>query len=330
MPLKLYKHPRSPNWYIRGTLRGVKVDESTGIADKKFAETFRAKKEWQIIQGAIIGRRIDATFLDGVLGYLEDGGEGRFIQPILDIIGATPLSQIDSDMIRNVAAKLYPDGQNSTINRHIYTPISAILRHAAKRKLCDTPQIERPRQPKGRIRYLIHEESERLIKACAPHLRPLVIFLLYTGARVGEALKLEWRHVDLGRKHVTLIDTKNGDDRGIPLAPRVFLELANMPHRIGAVFRRRDGLPYVPKDEGGGQIKTGFRGACKRAKIEDFSPHDCRHTWATWHYQANRDLIVLMKLGGWKSERMVLRYAHANVENLASSVMALPGAMGRP
>ena len=54
------------------------------------------------------------------------------------------------------------------------------------------------------------------------------------------------------------------------------------------------------------------------------TPHVCRHTWATWHYIAHRDIAALMKLGGWKSERMVLRYAHVNVEHLADSIEALP------
>ena len=68
----------------------------------------------------------------------------------------------------------------------------------------------------------------------------------------------------------------------------------------------------------------GFKGACKRAGIIDFHPHDCRHTWATWHYAANRDLVALMDLGGWKSERMVLRYAHMNVAHREQSITALP------
>jgi hypothetical protein len=32
-----------------------------------------------------------------------------------------------------------------------------------------------------------------------------------------------------------------------------------------------------------------------------------------------------MKLGGWKSERMVLRYAHVNVEEFADTIDKLPG-----
>ena len=31
-----------------------------------------------------------------------------------------------------------------------------------------------------------------------------------------------------------------------------------------------------------------------------------------------------MELGGWKSEKMVLRYAHMNVAHLAQSIAALP------
>jgi hypothetical protein len=36
-----------------------------------------------------------------------------------------------------------------------------------------------------------------------------------------------------------------------------------------------------------------------------------------------------MELGGWKSERMVLRYAHVNKANLASSIEALPWGKSR-
>jgi hypothetical protein len=46
-------------------------------------------------------------------------------------------------------------------------------------------------------------------------------------------------------------------------------------------------------------------------------------TWATWHYSANRDLVALMHLGGWRSEKTVSRYAHVNVAHLAQSIAAL-------
>jgi len=178
------------------------------------------------------------------------------------------------------------------------------------------------------VRALKIAEANRLIEACSDHLQPLAIFLLYTGARVGEALWLDWREVDLDRRHVVLVDTKNDDRRGVPLHPRVIAALANLPHREGEVFRRPDGKPYAPLDDGetsaGGRIKTAFRGAVRRARLTDFHPHDCRHTWATWHYVQHRDLNALMALGGWKTPAMVFRYAHANVDQFQASIDALP------
>ena len=115
----------------------------------------------------------------------------------------------------------------------------------------------------------------------------------------------------------------------MPLHRRVVAELANLSHRSGAVFRKPDGKPYVLPRGGddtsaGGRFKKAFAGACRRAGIVNFTPHDCRHTWASWHYAANRDVGALMKLGGWKSVSMVLRYAHVNVGELAHTIDKLP------
>ncbi len=110
-----------------------------------------------------------------------------------------------------------------------------------------------------------------------------------------------------------------------------------------APYCRQWGLGVV--GTGGGQIKTAWIGALKRAGLADkvtyigchdgklknrwkprFRPHDCRHTWATWAYAATRDLRALMELGGWKSERMVFRYTHVNPDHLAGAIDRLPWA----
>jgi len=322
--LKLTRRHGSPNWYIRGAIRGVTVDESTGVADRQLAEAIRARREWEILQGSIFGRKTTATFLEAAVSYMEAGGERRYLKRLLNHFGATPLNKVDQLAIEGAAKTLYPTASPSTQNRQVFTPVSAVLKHAAKRGLCDFRQIERPIQPKGRIRWVSPAEADRLIAASAPHLRPLLIFLFYTGARLSEALYLDWQQVDLERAEVQFLKTKNGEARGVPLHPRVTAALSALPNRTDEVFRKQNGRPYARKQEGGGQIKTAFQSACIRAKLKNFTPHDCRHTWATWHYAANRDLPALMSLGGWKSEKMVLRYAHVNVGHLAKSIAALP------
>ena len=94
------------------------------------------------------------------------------------------------------------------------------------------------------MRWLKLEEADALIQAASPHLRPLIMFLLYTGARIGEALWLEWRNVDLARAHVSFIKTKNTEARGVPLHPSVVAALSVLELREGEVFRRPDGQPY--------------------------------------------------------------------------------------
>ena len=325
MPLKVVagRHG-STNLYLRGTVRGLRVDESTGTSDPQAAEEIRIKREGELLQRSIHGRSATKTFAEAALSYMQTGGERRFIEPLLKHFGRTRLAAIGQDEVDAAARKLFPKATDATRHRQVYTPMSAILRHAAKRKWCEVIKLERPTVPPGRVRFITLAEAEALIEACPIHLRRIVVFLLYTGARVSEAITLDWRHVDLDRRHVDFIKTKNGTARGMPLHPRVVAELRGINNRDGAVFRRPDGQPYEVKEDSGGQFKTAWRTACQKAGLVDFRPHDLRHTWATWFYRRKPDLVKLQKLGGWKTAAMVLRYAHTDSSTDRDDIDALP------
>lgn len=348
MPLKVVRSRKDPDgcWYVRGTVRGRRIEESTGTRDKRLANEFKTRREAELYDEAIHGRSAVVTFAHAAAGYLAGGGEHRFLPPILKHFGTTPLARIDQSAVDACAKALLPYAKGSTVARQIHTPISAVLRYGASRNLCELIEISRPKQPKGRTRWLTPQEAGRLVAACGDHLRPIVILMLYTGARVSEALYLDWNEVNLTSRQVAYLDTKNGENRGVPLHPVALAALANLPHRTGAVFRRPDGEPYEIKDDEGGQIKTAFMGAVRRAGLAwprkdakgkvitdakgrpkwktDVTPHTCRHTWASWHYAAHRDIRQLMELGGWKDASMVQRYTHVNVSNHAPSIAALP------
>jgi integrase len=340
MPLKLIRRPRSPFWYIRGSIRGVNVIESTGLVDETAAQDVLTLRAAEILQESIHGPSVVRSFADAAHSYMAAGGERTHLNPIIAHFGLRKLSAIGQDEIDAAAAKLKPHAGPATRNRHVYTPISAVLHHAAGKRWCAEPVIARPKEPKGRVRWISFDEAELLIGAAAPHIRPLVIFLLSTGARLSEALYLDWRNVDLRAAHVVFLNeegggvgTKNGDSRGVPLHPRAVAALSALPHRTGAVFRRSLGRVTVKGKitpagpgyssrggKGGGQVKTGWNAMLRRAGMSNFTPHDCRHTWATWHYRANRDITALMELGGWKTAGMVMRYAHVNTAHLAGSI----------
>ena len=107
-----------------------------------------------------------------------------------------------------------------------------ILRHLlrlAHRKwgyLDRVPDIELPKAPKGRTRFLNEDEITRLLAACAKskngHLLAIVKVAINTGMRKSEILGLTWERVDLAKDlglnaRITLYDTKNGEPRGVPL-----------------------------------------------------------------------------------------------------------------
>ena len=328
--LKLYKRDRDKHWKIRGTIHGVNIEESTGLADKAQAQLVCdariAEINRQHVAGVVLGRRPAPSFAQAVIDYVEKGGERRFLAPLLDLFGERPIDQITQADIDDAVKRILPGRAPATLNRQIYGPMSAVLKKAGA-----TITVERRPETKREPRYLTKEEAARLVEASNINLQPLVLFLLLTGARIGEALWLDWRFIDLPRAHVTFPRTKNGDPRGLPLHRDVVAALASLPHREGEIFLNRYGLPYErligDNDEdtsAGTRIAKPFKTACRDAGITNLRVHDLRHTWASWHYQAHRDLLALKEAGGWRSIKMVERYAHINREHLREEIEALP------
>lgn len=329
--LKLKERHGSPYWYLRGTVRGISVDESTGIAiaSKKQAEEFKAKRENELLEESIHGKRATVTFSQAALSYIESGGKQADAYRLADIIkhfGTTKLARIGAAELHAGAVAVFPTMQPASRRTHFYIPVSAILSHANKMGWCDEIKFEWPPANDGVVRWLTKDDAHRLIDE-GRHIKPLLTFLFYTGARISEAMDLQLHDLDLDRAHVQFIDTKNGTSRGVPLHTLVVTALrdylAVYRHNGGDVFRREDGAEYKHEAKASDRIKTVFKRACARAGITNFRIHDTRHTWATWHYQKNRDLGALQKLGGWKTLEMVMRYAHTNVEELSDTIARL-------
>ncbi len=325
--LRTFKRGRV--WYLRGTVRGVRVYETTGTSSADRAEELRIKRENEILHRTIHGERGGHTFAEAALMYLERPGgvpdtEVRYVFPLVDNFGQTSLDKIDQASVDRYVAVRHPGAKTSTIQRITLTPLTSIWNHAHGLGWCDAPRFRRPKQPQGRTTWLTEGQAERLIKAAAPHFRPLVILLLYTGARLSEALYLDWADVDLQRSIITFHDTKNGETRTVPLHDRVFLALVNLPHREGAVFRTQRGHPYARRRCGGGQVQTAWRGACRRAGFTGIRPHDCRHTFASWLVMAGTPLRTVAELLGHKSLSMVMRYSHLSDDHRREHVASLP------
>src|SRR5690349_15787524 len=111
---------------------------------------------------------------------------------------------------------------NATINRKM-AALSKLLRKACKMgDIYSLPEFRRQKERSGRIRFLEIDEEERLfaeIYRRSEHYWQLSMFLVDTGARLGEATGLHWNDIHDGT--VTFWLTKSGRSRTVPLTQRV-------------------------------------------------------------------------------------------------------------
>jgi integrase len=200
------------------------------------------------------------------------------------------------------------------------TALSAVLTVAVKEygwlAKNPIPNVTRMPDSKGRERFLSAQEREDLMDACAasecPALLPLVQLALATGARKSELLGLLWANVDLDRRTVRFLDTKNGESRAVPLAGAAVASLKAWGKgaiTTGPVF------PYT-KDE----IDKPWREARDEAGLQDFRFHDLRHSAASYLAMSGASLMDIAAILGHKTLAMVKRYSHLSEQHTTAAV----------
>jgi len=143
----------------------------------------------------------------------------------------------------------------------------------------------------------------------------MIVFAVETGLRFEEQFGLTWDRVDLVRKEIHVVRTKNGTARTIPLEPNAIAVLKALKRHIKEpwVFWHDKGERYVT-------VREAFGTAIRKAKIKDFTWHDLRHTFASWKAQAGIDMYRLQQLLGHKRPEMTQRYAHLRTDDLRAEL----------
>ena len=212
----------------------------------------------------------------------------------------------------------------ATINREMAT-LKHALSKAVEWKLLrkafreDLTAIKKYQEPDGRLRYLSGEaEADRLLQACEPWLKPIVLTALHTGMRKGELLGLTWDCVDMTHGFIRLKQTKNGKARALPFNETLW--------GLFSGLRTRQDVAWVFHDSAGhrwNDVRHGFERACEAAGLTDFHFHDLRHTFASWLVMKGVPLATISTLLGHTSPAMTLRYAHLSPRHLTSAVRVL-------
>ncbi len=317
--MPLYRHPKSPYWWVRFTVGGVKIRRSSQTVERRAAEDFETKLRGDLWRQIKLGERPRYTWKEAVERWYA-GAEGRdkerdkerltWFAEYLDI---TPLDSITPEIIEKLRTVRAAEASPATANRYM-----ALLRMILRKAHREWDWTERaPTVPMFRLetaepRFLTQAQFQKLKSKLPPHLKALAEFSVETGLRMRNATGLTWAQVDLRRKLLVIpaARAKAGETIAIPLSEAALRVLkAKKGEHETHVFTFRE----KPVDDCNG---AAFKKAAKAAGVPWLRWHDLRHTWASWHIQAGTPPHVLQELGGWKSYEMVRRYAHLSTEHL--------------
>jgi site-specific recombinase XerD len=240
---------------------------------------------------------------------------------VVDFFGAnSDYKTVTVDQIDTFSMTLVQQGNgDATINRKL-SALSKMLRFAVSRAWMDkAPHIEKKREPQNRLRWLDKVEENVLINTMISmgkdDMADLCRFLLDSGARVSEALKLEWRDIDFTQQLVTFWDTKNGQPRSIPMTSRV--------NNVLGLRKEKFAKPFDMNQAYVNHTWAFIRAHMGLAHDKQFVPHCLRHTCASRLVQRGVPILTVKEWLGHKSLAVTLRYAHLAPKQLFDAVKVL-------
>jgi integrase len=144
----------------------------------------------------------------------------------------------------------------------------------------------------------------------------MVQFSIETAIRQGELLKSRREHVNWEKRTLTLYDTKNGEDRTIPLSQKAFSILSSLPKQFsGALF------PISHWGRGRDELNWYWKLALRKAKIENLRWHDLRRHACSLLFEKGLSVPQVQVLSGHKDPRILLNtYTKLDPEKLVSKL----------
>lgn len=281
----------------------------------------------------------------------------RFETYVLPLIGRRTLRSLTVADVEYVLDEAAKRGLSKSSLRGIRNAISAVLEDAVRSRELRTNVARGARLPevtskKAKDHATLEEVAALLAEAEGTELRELLLLLIHTGCRIGEALGAKWSDVDLdaGRWHlsrtttlnmdgqVVLGDrTKTGDKRLVHLQPEAIAALRAQSARVAAVRLKhgklwQDNDLVFPTNVGTPQdarnLRKEFRLIARRAGYRH-SFHELRHVFATVAASEVSMASLSKVLGHRRLSTTSDLYAHLYAPDAVKATQAISDALGR-
>src|SRR5437667_1167611 len=296
---------RGQSWCVGFTVNGRRVRETVG-PNKKIAERVLSLRMTQVLENRYfppnraLGRmpfnEFAETYLERVVPLMKSiRTERDRVKRWMREFGTCPLGQITRAEVETWRRERMSKCRPATINRDL-SRLRHMLNIAVEWELLEESPMQGMKflqENNARTRYLSLEECQRLIASCiAPHIRAIVTVALHTGMRLSEILNLRWQDLDFSSGFILVRDSKNGQERQVPMDSMISTLLRSWPRLSDLVFTSvLTGGRIV-------DVRTGFLNACKRAGLTDLHFHDLRHTFASQFVMSGGSLYTCHRVLG--------------------------------
>lgn len=302
-----------------GTINGCRVRKSLGTRCPREAYKRLADEERRIEAEIVHGPTAVRLFEEAAAGYVTDGGDARFLEPIMHFFKGRLVSSITPADIRDAARTIYPTASAATRNRQGVTPARAVVNWAATEKWCAPIRVKGFKVDRPKPRRAVDLDWLTAFRAEArrrglPHLAALARFMFETGIRVGQAASLTAGQMDLANGTASFPRTKNSEGQTCALSPGMVAELAELN---GATSDSAKVFRYA----GRSGVNPVWKRVCEGAGIEHVPPHQAgRHSFATALRRAGYEPEQIAAAGNWKSVRLVVEtYTHLDAPGRAAT-----------
>lgn len=322
--MSVYRKAGSPYYHYDFQLRGVRYYGSTYCSGKRDAQEVERRERQR---AALPQQTRSPITVDEACGLyarkVMAGSSWPTIRYMLDAIvaglgGSRLLSQVGHRELQALFTKRQNGRSNSSINREVENA-RAVWRYADSNRydIGEMPNwtAMRLRQNSRPPRELNHDEEDRLLPAIREDVRDAIDFLLKSGWRRNEVLKLRWADCDFVNR-VARTKIKGGDVVSRALTDTLIAIVERQPKICAQVFtyvcqksrgKRRKGerYPLTPT-----ALRRPFQTALQVAGVEQFRVHDLRHTRGTRIVRQTGSLAAAKEALKHRSISTTLRYAH--------------------
>ena len=317
---------RNDRWFVRVRKHG-QPSQSKTFTVKQDAQRWALMKERQIDQGLVGCVDKSVTLGDLLKRYLKevtphkksrDKETWRIKALLKRSISGVGLNNLTSTIISNYKNSRLVDGARTT--RYDLALIRHCLEFARLEWGYYLPTnpvdlVSKPRLNKPRDRRVVKDDINALMHALrhtkVTYLKPLILIAIETGLRQGELIKLKWNDVDLDSRLLKVKDTKNGEDRVVPLSNKSLSILQSLPRLGEAVFNASHS-----------SLQNAWKRLIKRSGLNNLHFHDLRHEAISRFIERGLTIPEAASISGHKAQSMLLRYAHPDLSYIKKKVMS--------